>query len=829
MRIRRATAHAFGPLTGASLELAEGLTVVYGPNESGKSSWHAALTHALCGLRRTHKSAEDLRYRPWRGDDWVVSAEIELADGRRIELRQDLDKGVAGYAKDLALGRDHAAEITGSERGEVPDASRWLGLDRRSFRATASVAQAQLAEVAERPEALREHLQRAAATAGADETAAAALRRIEDFQKEAVGGPTAHTRPLRRAEAAATAASVALEQARQQHAIYDARSAAVRSAQAASAAARARLRAHEAGQARAGAAAWRERVAEAAELSRLLDAAEALPDPALAAEVAAALAAWRQVPAGLVPDESSPVNVSTVELRELERVLSRPVGALVAVGASASRALALDLAPVPAPAPTGDVEQAQRRVMELVGSRQRALAMLGGGVLLVLVALVCLVVAPVAVAAVLGVLGLALAGTGFALARNGEQSLRAARTKLAAARAAADEVRIAEAAEVRAVSTAQAEWQAARSRCVELGLPTDPELLRLMLDERSGRVRDEQWTRSLAEARDRAAAGLDRVAVRVGLSGASPESLASSLDAWLAGEPEREAQREQHREWRVRLVHLLDGGTLDALRQRADAAARKAESSALAARDPHVTGDASMADGAERAEVDGLADVDDLAEVDEAALRRTAEETADAAARAEESLAAFAATLVPVVEAEERALAAASALDEIRDLDRILGLTHAFLSRAQDRVNREIAPRLGAAIGSDLALVTSGRYVEAIVDPQSLAVQVRGVGGPLRDASGLSHGTAEQVYLLLRVALAEHLVKPGESCPLLLDDVTVHADADRTRQILELLLAVAERHQVVLFSQERQVRDWAATHLTDPRHALRELTPVPVA
>jgi uncharacterized protein YhaN len=215
-------------------------------------------------------------------------------------------------------------------------------------------------------------------------------------------------------------------------------------------------------------------------------------------------------------------------------------------------------------------------------------------------------------------------------------------------------------------------------------------------------------------------------------------------------------------------------------------------------------------------------------EEEESALRRAAEEAADVAARAEESLAAWAATLVPVVEAEERSLAASSELDEIRDLDRILGLTHEFLSRAQDRVNREIAPRLGAAIGADLALVTAGRYVEAIVDPQNLGVQVRGAGGPLRDASGLSHGTAEQVYLLLRVALAEHLVKPGESCPLLLDDVTVHADAERTGQILELLLAVAERHQVVLFSQERQVRDWAAAHLTGPRQALRELTPVPL-
>jgi len=103
-------------------------------------------------------------------------------------------------------------------------------------------------------------------------------------------------------------------------------------------------------------------------------------------------------------------------------------------------------------------------------------------------------------------------------------------------------------------------------------------------------------------------------------------------------------------------------------------------------------------------------------------------------------------------------------------------------------------------------------------------VQVRGAGGPLRDVEHLSVGTVEQVYLLVRVALAERLVRPGESCPLLLDDVTVHADQDRTRRLLDTLLSVAERHQVVLFTQQEQVRQWARTSLTGPRHALHELT-----
>jgi len=87
----------------------------------------------------------------------------------------------------------------------------------------------------------------------------------------------------------------------------------------------------------------------------------------------------------------------------------------------------------------------------------------------------------------------------------------------------------------------------------------------------------------------------------------------------------------------------------------------------------------------------------------------------------------------------------------------------------------------------------------------------------------LSHGTAEQVYLLLRVALADHLTRPGEICPLVLDDPTPHFDTDRTRAMLELLVQLAETRQVILFSQEPEVLAWAEHRLTPPRHRLVRL------
>ena len=97
MRFESVKAYAFGPFRNETLELAPGMNVVYGPNETGKSSWHAALYAGLCGIRRARgrASKNDAEFaelhKPWHNDtSWDVGAIIRLDDGRRVELRHDL-------------------------------------------------------------------------------------------------------------------------------------------------------------------------------------------------------------------------------------------------------------------------------------------------------------------------------------------------------------------------------------------------------------------------------------------------------------------------------------------------------------------------------------------------------------------------------------------------------------------------------------------------------------------------------------------------------------------------------------------------------------------
>ena len=93
MRVERLDLVAFGPFRDRRIDFAPGLTVIYGPNEAGKSSLHAALTTALCGVRRARGKTRDEqlfeeRHRPWSGGEtWKLRVLARLETGRRVELR----------------------------------------------------------------------------------------------------------------------------------------------------------------------------------------------------------------------------------------------------------------------------------------------------------------------------------------------------------------------------------------------------------------------------------------------------------------------------------------------------------------------------------------------------------------------------------------------------------------------------------------------------------------------------------------------------------------------------------------------------------------------
>ena len=68
----------------------------------------------------------------------------------------------------------------------------------------------------------------------------------------------------------------------------------------------------------------------------------------------------------------------------------------------------------------------------------------------------------------------------------------------------------------------------------------------------------------------------------------------------------------------------------------------------------------------------------------------------------------------------------------------------------------------------------------------------------------LSQGTADQLYLALRLAVADLVLPTPQSCPLILDDALITFDDAHLGQALDLLLELSRDRQVLLFTCQKR-------------------------
>ncbi|HEX6492115.1 MAG TPA: hypothetical protein VF112_01320, partial [Candidatus Dormibacteraeota bacterium] len=135
----------------------------------------------------------------------------------------------------------------------------------------------------------------------------------------------------------------------------------------------------------------------------------------------------------------------------------------------------------------------------------------------------------------------------------------------------------------------------------------------------------------------------------------------------------------------------------------------------------------------------------------------------------------------------------------------------ALIEESARRVHREVAPRLATSVAGRLALLTEGAYDEVHVDPERFAVRLHSRGRPdLIPVEHVSHGTRDQVGLLLRLALTEVLGEAGEPVPLLLDDPLLSSDPRRRRTAIEFLLRLSADTQVLLTTADPAVAEQVA-------------------
>lgn len=250
---------------------------------------------------------------------------------------------------------------------------------------------------------------------------------------------------------------------------------------------------------------------------------------------------------------------------------------------------------------------------------------------------------------------------------------------------------------------------------------------------------------------------------------------------------------------RVESAALADCARVDALREaerldrEAEASRAVSEKSAAAVAD--LLAEACVPGG-------GLEDVRHL----EAEARLEAED----ALQTFDRLTAEEATLRTRIDAEGREDRLASLRLQVETLGEliaadvreytVLTLASQLLSRAQARYERERQPEVVKRAEAAFTRMTNGRYPHIAIPLGKEDLEVFTTSAAAAGTDKLSRGTAEQLYLALRIGLVDQLGEIGAGLPVLMDDVLVNFSPDRLQPAAEAIAGLAQTRQVVFFT-----------------------------
>jgi uncharacterized protein YhaN len=105
------------------------------------------------------------------------------------------------------------------------------------------------------------------------------------------------------------------------------------------------------------------------------------------------------------------------------------------------------------------------------------------------------------------------------------------------------------------------------------------------------------------------------------------------------------------------------------------------------------------------------------------------------------------------------------------------------------------------------AEITDGLYEEVMFNQEIGEIEVKRKGGAMLEAGKLSGGAYDQLYLSIRLALGEKLLK-GNKGFFILDDPFVKADPDRLEKQVKILGKISELGwQIIYFSAKGEINE----------------------
>ena len=122
------------------------------------------------------------------------------------------------------------------------------------------------------------------------------------------------------------------------------------------------------------------------------------------------------------------------------------------------------------------------------------------------------------------------------------------------------------------------------------------------------------------------------------------------------------------------------------------------------------------------------------------------------------------------------------------------------LEEANSQLRSRFSPALNARAGELLARLTGGKYSRVSLTREWEASAEEADSPMPRRTLLLSQGTAEQVYLAVRLAVCRLALPKENPAPIVLDDALDAFDDSRMALALDLLRELGEERQILLFT-----------------------------
>jgi uncharacterized protein YhaN len=139
-------------------------------------------------------------------------------------------------------------------------------------------------------------------------------------------------------------------------------------------------------------------------------------------------------------------------------------------------------------------------------------------------------------------------------------------------------------------------------------------------------------------------------------------------------------------------------------------------------------------------------------------------------------------------------------IDEAAEQWAVITLCRALLDETRKIYETERQPEVLRQASAFFSVMTEGRYVRVIAPLDGGEIQVERADGFRLAPQLLSRGTAEQLYLSMRLALIREYANHVDPLPVVFDDIFVNFDPDRSRTSFKALRELCSTHQVLLFT-----------------------------